>query len=229
MKKSICILGGIGPQASLYMSKLLIEMSVKYFGVKTNEEFPEIILYSIPIPGFIANEPERKIALKMLRQKIMESNNFSISNFAIACNTAHILLDKLQKVTQVRFVSMIEEVVKQVKKDKLKKAGLLASPSTIEYGLYQKALKKEGIETIIPTEKEQSFFEEIVTNVLKGKNSIQDKKTLLLVANSLKKRGAEGIILGCTELPLVFPEKYSLPVYNSVAITAMALLRNYYK
>lgn len=228
-KKAICILGGIGPQASLYMCKLLIEMSVKHFGVKNNEDFPEIILDSIPIPGFIANDYEKGIALKILKQKVIQLNNCNILHFGIACNTAHILLNDLQAVSKTPFLSMIEEVVKQVNKDKIKKVGLLASPSTIKYNLYQEALKAINVATMVPSDKEQESFETIVKNILEEKVTIRDRRKLLLVANSFKKRGAQGIILGCTELPLLFPSKYILPVYNSVEILAMALLRKYYK
>lgn len=229
IKKAICILGGIGPQASLYICKLLIEMSVKFFGVKDNADFPEIILDSIPIPGFIANDYEKKIALRMLKQRVIQLANCNVSYFCIVCNIAHLLLNDLQQVSKTPFLSIIEEVVKQVKGDKINKVGLLASPATIKERLYQKALGEKGVEVLIPTEQEQGFFENIVNNVLEEKITIKDQRRLALIANSLKKRGAKGIILGCTELPLVFPEKYSLPVYNCVEILAMALLRKYYK
>lgn len=228
-RKAICILGGIGPQASIYMCKLLIDLSVKYFGVKNNADFPEIILDSIPIPGFIANDYEKKLALKMLKKRVVQLNECNISYFCIACNTAHILLDNLKQISKVPFISMIEEVVMKVKANRINKIGLLASPATIKEELYQGALSKEGIEVIVPTEKEQGFFEKIVNNVLEEKIIIKDQLLLKLVANSLKKKGAEAIILGCTELPLVFPKKYSLPIYNSVEILAIALLSKFYK
>lgn len=228
-KKVICVLGGIGPQASLYMCKLLIEMSVKFFGVKNNADFPEIILDSIPVPGFISNDCEKEIAFKMLKKRIVRLSSCNVLCFGIACNTAHVLFGDFQAVSKIPFLSMIEEVVKKVGENKIKKVGLLASPSTVRYELYQNELIKQDVKTLLPSEKEQSFFEDVVKNVLEEKTAIEDEKQLLAVANSLKRRGAEGIILGCTELPLVFPKKYSLPVYNSVEILAMALLQKYYQ
>lgn len=228
-KKSICILGGIGPQASSYMYELLIELSVKHFGAKNNEDFPEIILYSIPVPDFIANRSERKIAFEMLKQRVIQSNNFNILCFAIACNTAHVLLSKLKAASRAPFLSMISEVAKQINRDKVNTVRLLATPSTIKYALYQKALGGKEISTIIPSKKEQVFIEKIIRNVLKGKKTAKDQKNLLLISDSLKQKGAKGIILGCTELPLVFSGKYALPVYNSVEILAMALLQKYYR
>lgn len=228
-KKAIGILGGMGPEASSYLYKTLIGLSIKYFGAKNNDDFPEIIVYSIPVPDFISNRSERKMALKMLKRNIVQSNNFNILYFAIACNTAHILIGELQAVSRAPFLSMIDEVVRQIEKDTINKVGLLATPSTIKYGLYQKALKRKKIDTIIPNKKEQNFIEKVVRNVLRGKKLAQDKKKLLLIGNSLKQRGARGIILGCTELPLIFPKKYILPVYDSVEILAMALLKKYYE
>lgn len=227
--KAICILGGMGPEASIYMYKLLIEFSILNFGAKNNNDFPKVILHSVPISDFIANIKNKTKALQMLKEAVIELNKTNISYLAIACNTAHILLDELQEVSRVPFISMIGETIKEVKNIGLKKVGLLATPSTIRSKLYQSGLKSFGIQAVIPSEKDLLVLEKVIRNVIKGEIIKSDTEKLLIIANSLNKKGGEGIILGCTELPLVFPEKYSLPVYNSVAITAMALLRNYYK
>ena len=228
-KKIIGVLGGMGPQASIYLYKMLIELSGTCFGAKNNDDFPEIIIYSTPVPDFISSCSRRKIAFKMLKQRVIKLNNFNVLYFAIACNTAHILIEQLQNVSKAPFLSIIDEVVKKVNGDKINKVGLLATPSTIKYSLYQKALKKRGINTVFPNKKEQSFTEKAIRNVLRGKILKSDREKLIIIANSLKKRRAKGVVLGCTELPLVFPRKYSLPVYDSVKILAMALLQKYYK
>lgn len=165
----------------------------------------------------------------MLNQRVKLINKSNASYLAIACNTAHILLPNLQAVSKLPFVSMIEETVKQVNQDSMKKIGLLSTPSTIKYGLYQDALKEYGISYVIPSQKQIAILEKIIRNTLSGKLFKSDTTQLEKIADDLKKKGAEGIILGCTELPLVFPKEYSLPVYNSVEILAMALLRKYYK
>src|SRR5436853_459051 len=98
-KSSIGILGGMGPEASVYMYKTLIELSVKHFGAKNNDDFPEIILHSIPVPDFISNTRSKNTALKMLMDSVMDFNKLNISCLSIACNTAHLLLSDLQKVS----------------------------------------------------------------------------------------------------------------------------------
>lgn len=164
----------------------------------------------------------------MLKQRVELVNDSNASCLSIACNTAHVLLPKLKKISKVPFVSMIEETVKKVHKDGRKKVGLLSTPSTIKYSLYQDALNKYGIFVIIPSDEQLKILERVIRNVLKNKIIIKDINDLKRIADGYKKKGAEGIILGCTELPLVFPKDYSLSVYNCVEILAMALLRKYY-
>lgn len=228
-KKAIGILGGMGPEASVYMYKTLIEFSIKYFGAKDNQDFPEIVLDSVPVPDFISSDKYRIEAKKMLIKRVKRFNQKDFLCLSIACNTAHILFDDLQKISKVPFVSMIEEVAKSVSKTNAKKVGIIATPSTIKFKLYQRAFEKRSIESIIPTDVQIKSLNKIIRNVIAGKIFKSDTKKLFVIANSLKRDGAESIILGCTEIPLVFTKSFSLPVLNSVEILSMALLRKYYK
>lgn len=229
MNKSIGIIGGMGPEASGYLYSLLIDKAIRDFGAKNNDDFPEIILYSVPVPDFISNNNKKSIALDMLLDRVLLLNQTNISCLTIACNTAHVLLPELQEVSNVPFISMIDEVVKTVKKVGLKKVGILATPSTIRSKLYQKALEKQGIVSVQPEIKEFPILERSIRNVVGEKVSKNDSQSLIVLADKLSREGVEGIILGCTELPLIFPSKYSLPIYNSVEILAQSLLQDYYK
>lgn len=124
---------------------------------------------------------------------------------------------------------MIDEVVKKVRGDKIQKIGILGTPSTIKSKLYQSALEKQGIKVFLPSPPQIDTLEEIIRNIIKGDSEKSDAQKLKNIADSLMKRGATAVILGCTELPLVFPKKYSLPIYNSVEILSKALLRKYFQ
>ncbi len=181
------------------------------------------------MPDFISNDQSRGEALEILKRRVGEANKLNISCISIACNTAHILLPQLQVVSKAPFVSMIEETVKQIHKDSRGKVGLIGTPSTIQYGLYQTALEEYGISVLVPSKRQLAILETIIRNVLAGKILERDTKKLQTIGDSFITKGVEALILGCTELPLVFPKRYSLPVYNCVEILAMALLRRYYK
>lgn len=228
MKKAIGIIGGMGPQASVYLYKMLVELAISEFNAIHNKDFPEIVLHSVPVPDFISSEREKNRALSMLKKRVKSLNSMNLSCLSIACNTAHILLPQLQKISKVPFISIIDETAKAINKKGVKKVGLLGTPSTIKYGLYQNALDKYGISTVIPSEKQISILEKIIRNILKGKNTIKDKQQLVKIAAQLKANGAEAIVLGCTEIPLIFPKNYEPPIYNSLEILARSLLQTYY-
>jgi aspartate racemase len=228
--KAIGILGGMGPEASVYFYKTMIEFSITYFGAKNNNDFPEIILYSVPVPDFISNEKDKEQALKMLKERTRLLQNLAIAQMAIACNTAHVFLEDLQAVSKIPFISMIDEVVTRIKKDKIDTVGLLGSPVTLRSQLYQSRLEAEGITTILPTSSQMRILENIIRNVISSKNNNEDIKQLVKISEDLVNKGAQGVILGCTELPVIFPESYEKArIYNSVEILIRALLQNYYK
>lgn len=142
-KQIIGILGGMGPQASAHLVTLLVEMSAKEFGAKDCDGFPEIVLDSVPILDFISDKKNKKIGLTMFKERVRRMSKMQIGMLAISCNTAHILLNQLQLVSKVPFISMIDAIAKEVGKCGIKKVGLLASPITLKSDLFQKAIGPE--------------------------------------------------------------------------------------
>lgn len=221
----IAILGGMGPEASARLLNMLVEKSARDFGAKNGDDFPEVIVDSIPVADFISDKKNLSIASLELRNRIKKLNRFNPSCFGIACNTAHVLLPKLETVAKAPFISIIEEVASEVAGCVITKVGLLSSPMTIKTKLFEEALAKNGIKIVVPSESQQAQIEKIIRRVIAHDVRVSDKATLVTIANSLREKGAEGIILGCTELPLVFPKNFSLPVFDSLEILAESLLK----
>lgn len=226
--KTIGVIGGMGPEASAHFYKLLIHHAQKDFGAVKNEDFPEILLASIPVPDFISNEDRKKEALNMLMERVKEMDKLSISFFCMACNTGHLLLDELKRVTNKPFVSLLEEVPNFLKKKKIRKAGLLATPTTIRTKLYQKPLEKYGIELILPKNRDIELLGNIILETIAGKNMGYNSILIQHIARRLLKKGAECIVESCTEIPLIFPKQHLVPVYDTLEILAQAVLRRYY-
>lgn len=228
LRGAIGIIGGMGPEASRHFYGLLISHAQKDYHIEKNEDFPEIYLASIPVSDFISDEKREKEALKMLKDRVREMDKLPISFFCMACNTGHLLLDKLKKQTEKPFISLIEEVPRFIKKQKIKKIGLLATPTTIKTKLYQKPLEKEHIETIVPKNGDIKLLGEIIKETIAGKN-LEDNKILIQhIAKRLLRLGAEGIIESCTEIPLIFPKQHLVPVFDTLEILADAVLKKYY-
>ncbi|MFH0943296.1 MAG: amino acid racemase [Candidatus Beckwithbacteria bacterium] len=224
----IAILGGMGPDASARLYQLMIELARSEFGAVQNHDYPEIVIDSVPVREFFSSPQKATEAIISLQDRIKKLDGFQPSCLALACNTAHTILMDLAQETKTPFVSIIEEVVKETVKRGYKKVGLLASPTTIFSGVYQTEFIDKGVELVLP---ENGYIEqlgEIIGQIVGGEFK-KPKARLLKIANSLKKKKVEAMVLGCTELPLVFPMNYSLPIINSLEVLGRSLLTRYYK
>lgn len=226
--KIIGVLGGMGPEASAHFYKLIIYHAQKDFGVEKNEGFPEIFLDSIPVPDFISSEEREQEALNMLIKRVKMMNRLPISFFCMACNTGHLLIDKLRQYTDKPFVSLLEEVPRYIKNEKIKKVGLLATPTTIRTKMYQRPLQKNGIEVVVPKDGDVVLLGNIILETIAGKNLDHNKVLVQHIARKLLDREAEGIIESCTEIPLIFPRQHLVPVFDTLEILAQAVLHKYY-
>jgi aspartate racemase len=116
-------------------------------------------------------------------------------------------------------MSITEECGKKCNSLGFKKVGILASETSVKEGLHQKELSKFGISLILPDRNKQSEINSIILNILNNKQGIKDKEILLQIISSLKEAGAEAVILGCTDLQIIVPDKEScLPVIDTLLV-----------
>lgn len=227
MNKPIGIIGGMGPQASNELYRLLIEGARRRYGARTNDAYPEILIDSVPVPDFLSDTDQMEKAAQMLEDRVRRLNDYGVSTLTMACNTACILIDRLQKQTNIPIISVIDEVAKCINKNSC--VLLLASPTSLRMELYQRALSRLGISFVVPKEKDYGTLEFIIRGVLDGHNREKLIKQLIqIIEDYTQQNKIDGIVLGCTELPLVFPSNYPNPVYNSLSILADSLLKRYY-
>jgi len=227
--KIIGIIGGMGPQASLALYELLISRAQKQYGANENHKYPEIIIDSVPVPDFISDQSKQEEAAVMLEKRVRQISMMGASFISVSCNTACVLLDRLQKQATVPIVSIINEVMFSICIDHTP-VFLLASPTSLKLGLYQLALTQYGIPYIVPQNRDFRGIEYLIRSVIQGKDKeALKRKVIRLVERYRTTTNMRGIVLGCTELPLIFPTNYPLPSYNSLSILADSLLKRYYK
>ncbi|MBP7740551.1 amino acid racemase [Candidatus Woesebacteria bacterium] len=227
--KSIGIIGGVGPQATEYLYGKIIELSQKKYGAKNNDDYPHLIIESLPIPDFISDETKVPEAIEMLKACVKRFSDSKVDRICIASNTVHILLTELQKLTRIEFLSMIDLVSNKCESLGYKKVGLLGTPVLTKSKLYNASLNERGTDLITPNEEELKIVEKIIRGVLSGDNHNVDKVEYIKLMNDIYSQGAEGIILGCTELPLAVD--YSVlgkKVINSDEVLAEGIVDFYY-
>jgi aspartate racemase len=233
-KKLIGLLGGMGPQSSVFIYQRIIEMATDRFNAVNNSDFPNIIIHNIPVPDFISSTSQKNEAKKIIIKSIKDLEKIKVTKFAIACNTVHLLLPDFQKATKIPFISMIDLVVVQSLLLGAKKVGLLASPTTLKTKLYEEPLLAKGIKVVKPSKKDYQLLNNIIRIILSGKSLPNDikNKYINLVKSFLDKK-VDLIILGCTELPLAlnYLETFKdneIKFISCVDILSNGLLSYYY-
>ncbi|MDD5147025.1 MAG: amino acid racemase [Candidatus Daviesbacteria bacterium] len=227
--KKIGIIGGVGPQSTDFIYERIIQFSQSKYGAKDNADYPRLVIESVPVPDFISNKDHIEVAKEMLIDAAKSLSSAGATRLCIGSNTVHILLEELRIQTEVPFISMIELVANKCINSGFKKVGILGTPVLMQSNLYTKQLQKNDIEVIAPSEEQLKIVEEIIRHILAGSKSEDQKKAYIDVLNDLFSKGAEAIILGCTELPLaVNYEALGNRTINSDEVLAEGIVDYYY-
>ena len=147
------------------------------------------------------------------------------ADFIVLCaNTLHQYADDLQAEIKLPIVHIAEATASEIKKQGLSKIGLLGTKFTMEMDFYTKLLSSAGIESLVPEKPERLFIHSTIMNeLLREIFKPEAKKRFLEIINDLEQKGAEGIVLGCTEIPLLIKQEDThLPVFDTLEIHAQA-------
>jgi aspartate racemase len=143
----------------------------------------------------------------------------------LCANTMHFIADRLEKAIDLPIIHIATATADEIQKQEIRKIGLLGTKFTMELDFFKDKLAAKGIEAIIPKSQEDKDFihTTIFEELGRGLVNVETKRRYLEIANQLIKEGAEGIILGCTEIPLVIkPEDLSVPVFDTTLIHSEA-------
>lgn len=199
--KTLGVIGGLGPMASVYFMQLLTQMS----DAQTDQEHMEVLLYSRPsIPDrtkYILGESEENPVPDMVSvgKKLKE---MGADILAIPCITAHHFHKELEDEIGLPIIHAVEETAACMEEKKVAKAGILATDGTIQSGLFQKTLKQHDICPVLPKEENQKKVMEIIFGQIKAGKSV-DMESFRKVSEDLYKQDAQVILLACTELSLI--------------------------
>lgn len=214
MKKSILIIGGMGPQASLLLHQYLIEAAVMQ-GAVDNQDYPLVVHLSIPVPDFISDPHAKKAALSMIETLLQPLKDMQFTDAVIACNTAHLLYDEITEVLGFRPHSLLQLVAEEAETQKGQRpVGLLATPITIASRLYENA-------TVLDEPGRRATLS-LILGVLAGKAGGDIALDELI--KRLKQKGCGKVILGCTELSVLNQGKTRTDVIDPLKLVARKIM-----
>ena len=218
-EQMIGILGGMGPEATAELFRRIFDLTP----AKCDQDHLHVIIDSNPkIPdrtAAILRGKESPLPLLIAAARNLERAGADF--IAIPCNTAHYWLSELRGAVSIPIIDMIGETAECVAKHSpsLRKIGLLATAGTLRSGLYQQAFADRGIALLTPSDKQETEVMLAIKRIKAGDHDVRG--SLIGISEELIKRGAEGIIPGCTELSLVVTQNVlSVPVFDPLSILA---------
>jgi aspartate racemase len=221
MHQVIGILGGMSPESTVMYYEYITRTYGQRFG---DFGFLEILIYSVNFQKFADWQREgrwAKAADEMA--KALERLRTAGADFGIiATNTMHIVFDEVQKAVRMPLLSIVDATAEAIRTAGLNLVGLLGTLFTMRNSFYRDGLARWGINVLVPDAPWQERINEVMYGELcRGIIRPESRQMFLGVIEGLRKGGAQGIVLGCTEVPLLLePQHCDLPLFNTTLLHA---------
>jgi len=221
--KILGLIGGISWVSTVDYYRLINQGINKKLG---DLEFAELMIYSFNYGDIKRNNDAEDWdkTLSMITKASLNMKNSGAKAIVLCANTMHLIADRLQENIQLPVIHIATVTADAIIAKGLKKVGLLGTKFTMERDFFRDKLTEKGIEILIPGDEERDFihytiFEELGRNIIKP----DTKQFYINVINKLIAAGAEGIILGCTEIPLLISNAdLDIPLFDTVEIHSKA-------
>ncbi len=225
MARIIGILGGMSPESTIEYYQYITRTYTEQFG---DYSYPEIIINSVSFQPYVDLPAQGRwdLVTQGLVSAARNLERAGVDFIVIATNTMHLVLDDIQAQIDTPILSLLDAVADSIEEAGQKTVGLLGTRFTMEKQFYQKALAKRGIEVLTPNADDRAFINAVIYDELvAGEIRDQSRRGYLRIIDKLAQSGAEGIILGCTEIPLLVKSTDTdLPLFDTTTIHAQAAL-----
>lgn len=227
-KMLLGVLGGLGPMSTFYFCELL----TSHTKASSDADHIDMLISSR------ATTPDRtafilgKSEFDPLPVMLEEANRLvkgGANLIVIPCNTAHYFYKGLSQQLSVPMLNIIQETVLHMKRMGIQTFGLLATEGTVASRAYERECQEHGLTCLIPSCEQQQKISSIIYDEIK-QNRPADLSAFIEIAKDLQARGAERLVLGCTELSLLKTQLPSdLPVVDSLEVLAYQTIRACHK
>jgi aspartate racemase len=205
--KRLGIVGGIGPESTVYYYKLLVDLHLR---AHPQKNYPETVIYTINMTRmeeFIGGKDFEGLGDYLL-DAVRRLRGAGADIGIIASNTPHVAFPLIEKRSPIPLVSIVEATRAEADRRGLRKLLLLGTAFTMSSGYYGDVFDASGIQLLTPSKRDILFIHrKIMDEIEEGILREETREAILNIVKPFREnRGIEGVILGCTELPLLFPE-----------------------
>jgi len=223
--KTIGLIGGTGWLSTLDYYRLINQGVNKKLGGLNSAK---LLIHSFNYADInrLNKQDDHDGIFRLVLEAVEKLKAASIDALVLCANTLHQYVDKLEQEVNIPIIHIADATAKEIKKKGLSKIGLLGTKFTMEMDFYTKKLSEAGIESLVPEKQDRLFIHSaIMDEILKEIYRDETKAKFLKIIDELKSLGAEGIVLGCTEIPLLIKqEDVDLPVINTLEVHANAIV-----
>jgi aspartate racemase len=220
--KKIGLVGGISWVSTMDYYKFINEgVNSKLGGLN----FAECIIYSLNFGDIQAKSWDNSFELLLNACESLKKSG--VDSIVLCANTAHLFADELQEKIKLPIIHIGAETAKAINKQGLKKVGLLGTKFTMEMDFYRNKLEEYDLEVLIPEkQKTRDYIQHTVKEELGiGFVNPETKTNYIDIVKELIDRGAECIILGCTEIPmLISQDDFAIPIFDTTKIHSQAIV-----
>ncbi|CAN5560873.1 aspartate/glutamate racemase family protein [soil metagenome] len=221
--KTLGLIGGLSWHSTIIYYRIINQIINERLGELNSAK---IILNSVNHQEFrVFQEEDNWQAIgKKLSDIAVQLENDGADCIVMCCNTTHNSANDIIDRINIPFIHIADETAKEIAAQKISKVGLLGTKFTMENPFFKDRMLKFGIETIVPESRDrdivfESIFKELAFGIVKDDTRIK----FINIINKLRSQGAEGIILGCTEIPLLISDCDSpVKVFDTTSIHAKA-------
>jgi len=221
--KTIGLVGGTGWISTVEYYRIINEETNKRLG---GLEFARCVLYSVNFGDIQRFNEKRETEgiFSLMLGAARKLETVGVDCILLCANTMHMHADRIEKEISVPLIHIAKATGAQIQKKNMKKVGLLGTRPTMELNFYTKKLAEQGITTLVPDKDERIFIQRTIDSELLMGIFLPDSKTRFLeIIQKLRSQGAEGVVLGCTEIPLLIKqEDIDFPLFNTTVIHSQA-------
>jgi len=220
---TIGLIGGISPLSTILYYQILNDLAYSKFG---GNHSCKVIINSLDF-GEISKLQSKDDwdTLDGIMKNAGKSLQAAGADIIIICaNTMHLCIDAVRSAVSIPVIHIAEATAQKIKEQQINKVALLGTKYTMEKDFFKDILLSSNIEVVIPDSKQRQIIHDVIyTELAKGILNNASKQIYLQIIDNLIDKGVKGVILGCTEIPLLIKqEEVSVPVFDTTMIHANA-------
>ncbi len=226
--KKIGLVGGLSWHSTIEYYRQINERVCDRLG---GHHSAKIILESVDQAEFqdlADSDPNEVAAEALIVDAALRLEAAGASVIALCANGVHRFVPQLEAALKIPIVHIVDATAISIKKRGLKTVGVLGVKKTMEGDFYPTRLKEFGIDSLVPPVEDQATVHEIImTELIHGEIKDSSRRVLQQIIERLHDEGAEGVVLGCTELPLILtPDDLEMPSFSTTEIHCEAIAEN---